>query len=59
MKVIYTSKMENEIAKGISLGFQKLLFGLIRSTIGSKSDCRSSCREIDPNPVPYFRGDYS
>ena len=30
MKVIYSSKMENEIAKVISLGFQKFLFGLIR-----------------------------
>ena len=34
-----------------------------RSAVGNVSgyrcvsDCRSRCREFDPGPVPYFRGD--
>ena len=43
-------------------GFQSNHY-FIRSAVGSVSgyrcvsDCRSRGRELDPSPVPYFRGD--
>ena len=29
----------------------------LHSAVGNVSDCRSRGRELDPDPVPYFRGD--
>ena len=57
----------NEELKGGMQGYSLCLLGNQltgpRSVVGNmsgnrcESDCRSRGRELDPGPVPYFRGD--
>ena len=59
-----TEQMTNSFSGITILSSQKFYFQMSsqtgpRSTISSKSDCRSRCFEFDPDLVPYFHGDWS